>query len=123
MKVKTMNTPNESLMPTEYRYFVVEYYAKPKNPNKTHIKDYMNDEENKSYDEIVSFAKRIKPAIMTKASLILDLHECKVVKCRAIYEADSFPKLLKFYIENHPEEFAHYAPHLIPRQLEKVASV
>lgn len=99
-------------MPRVKDIFLVATYLKaPKDPKKSAVKGYINNDENISYGEKVTVTRGLKDRDLT-AGIILNLTQKTVHKCRfggnndwetlAAYYAKGYPQYLKL-LEPTPE--------------------
>ena len=85
-------------------YLIVFYLKQPKDPRKTHLSGYMNQDGNFSYTENLTVSTKIKPRDLEQASIILNLAERKTVVNRLNPDA-TFDQTMAYYL-------THYANYL-----------
>ena len=96
-------------------FLVAKYLKAPKNPKRTMVKGYMNDDENISYAESVTVTRGLKDKDLT-AAIILNLTQKTVHKCR-FDDANDWEKLAAYYAKGYPQ----YLKLLEPEQPEAEA--
>jgi hypothetical protein len=87
-------------MKTKSIYLVAHYFAKPKNPAKTHIPGYMKDPENVRYDEQVHISTKLRPKDVTGAKIIMNLSE-KRVQTNVFNGKKDFDELFKYFFTGY----------------------
>lgn len=81
-------------------FLVASYSKKPRDPKKTAVKGYINDDKNISYAENVTVTRGLKDKDLT-AAIILNLTQKTVHKCR-FDDANDWEKLASYYAKNYP---------------------
>ena len=81
-------------------YLVANYTAKPKNPEKTHIRGYMKDPANVRYDEQVHISTRLRPKDLTSAKIIMNLSD-KIVQVNNFNHNKNFNELFKYFFKGY----------------------
>lgn len=87
-------------MKTKSIYLVAHYFAKPKNPSKTHIPGYMKDPENVRYDEQVHISTKLRPKDITGAKIIMNLSQ-KQVQTNVFNGKKDFDELFKYFFTGY----------------------
>lgn len=87
-------------MKTKSIYLVAHYFAKPKNPAKTHIPGYMKNPENVRYDEQVHISTKLRPKDVTGAKIIMDLSK-KHVQTNVFNGKKDFDELFKYFFTGY----------------------
>lgn len=85
-------------------YLIAFYYKKPKQPNKSIVKGYINNKENFNYEEKVAFSKKLKNSDISNASVILDLFNQKLIQ-NNINPSATFSDTLSYYYSNYSDHF------------------
>lgn len=82
-------------------YLIAYYTMKPRHQRvQTHIKGWMQDKENISYDERIAISKRLKDKDISMAGVILDMAQKKVI--RNNYRPNSnFDDMFEYYYKNY----------------------
>lgn len=80
----------------KHRYIIAKYLAKPREPNKTHIKGYMTDPANIRYDEVVGFTVGLKKKDYDN-NIILDIDGQKVIK-NTMNENNDWSQLMNYFM-------------------------
>jgi hypothetical protein len=89
------------------RYLFARYIQRPRDKTKTHIKGYMLDEKNTQFDEVISFATRVKTKDLTMSRVILNLDKQLVVK-NSINEEATFEQLYGYFAQNYQKQILDY---------------
>lgn len=74
----------------------------PRDPSKTHMKDFGKNEENYAYNEEVHVTLGLKDKDLMRASVILNISKQSVVKCSMNPDA-SFLDLYMYFKKNYPQ--------------------
>lgn len=83
-------------------HLLAYYVAKPRNPKMTHIKGYMTNPDNITYDERIEFTKGLNPKEQSYAKVVLNLNQKKVIKNS--WNTDrSFDEYFKYFLEAYPQ--------------------
>ena len=83
-------------------HLLAYYVAKPRNPKMTHIKGYMTNPDNITYDERIKFTKGLNPKEQSYAKVVLNLNQKKVIKNS--WNTDrSFDEYFKYFLEAYPQ--------------------
>lgn len=82
-------------------YLVAFYSKKPKDPKKSAIPGYINNDENISYAENVTVTRGLKDRDLT-AAIILNLTQKTVHKSR-FTDANDWEKLAAYYAKGYPQ--------------------
>lgn len=83
-------------------HLLAYYVAKPRNPRMTHIKGYMTNPDNITYDERIEFTKGLNPKEQSYAKVVLNLNQKKVIKNS--WNTDrSFDEYFKYFLEAYPQ--------------------
>ena len=99
-------------------FLIARYVQKPKDPNMTHVKGYMQDPGNIQWDEEVQVANKVRDKDMTQAQIILNLVEGKVVR-NSLNSTVEFTPLFKYFYKGY-EQYIHNAVKAINPNLELV---
>jgi len=78
------------------------YVRVPKDPKKTHMKDFGKDESNFAYNEEVHVTLGLKDKDLLRANVIINVNQKKVIKCSLNPDAD-FLDLYSYYKKNYPQ--------------------
>lgn len=89
-------------------YAIVTYHRIPRDPTKTHDKEYVKDPGNWQYDEKLIIANKIKNNDITSAGVILNLTDGVMIKNR-ITPDKGYDELLEYYRSNYPKFFEDLA--------------
>lgn len=100
-------------------YLIASYIMRPKNPKRTHEKDYMSDAGNFQYDEQVIIAKKIKPYDKQYAKIILDLGNRKVER-NGFRSENNFEDLMNYFFKGYEKYIANVLIHLDPEYLKEL---
>jgi hypothetical protein len=100
-------------------YLIANYTIKPKNPKRTHEKEYMSNANNFQYDEQVVIAKKIKPKDEQYAKIILDLVD-KKVKRNGFRSENNFEDLMNYFFKGYEQYIATVLVHLDPDYLKEL---
>ena len=90
----------------KHRYVFAKYYAKPRDPSKTHIKGYMSDPNNVRYDESVGFSVGLKTKDYDN-NIILDIDGQKVVK-NSMNENGDWTQLMGYFLKNYEKQLINF---------------
>lgn len=85
-------------------FLIARYLQTPADKRKTHIKGYITEQGNVSYNENVIFADKLRDRDIT-AEVIINLSKQVVVKCRFQDERLSFERLREYYQKQYPDQF------------------
>ena len=84
-------------------FLVAKYVTAPKNPKRTHIKGYMKDDDNISFNEQVVVTRGLKDRDLT-AAIILNVTQQTVQKCRyELGEVNDWETLASYYSKGYPQ--------------------
>jgi hypothetical protein len=90
----------------KHRYIFAKYFAKPRDPHKTHIKGYMADPNNVRYDESVGFSVGLKKKDWDN-NIIIDIDGQKVVK-NSINENGDWTQLMGYFLKNYEKQLLNF---------------
>lgn len=90
----------------KHRYIFAKYYAKPREPNKTHIKGYMSDPNNVRYDEAVGFSVGLKKKDYDN-NIILDIDGQKVIK-NTMNENSNWAQLMDYFLSAYEKQLLDF---------------
>ena len=93
-------------MKKKHRYVFATYYAKPKDPSKSHIKGYMTNPDNVRYDEAVGFSVGLKTRDYNN-NIIIDIDGQKVVK-NTMNENSDWAQLMDYFLRNYEKELLKF---------------
>ncbi len=99
-------------------FLIAKYTQRPKNPNMTHLKGYMQDSGNWQWDEQVQVANKVRTKDITDAQVILNLVDGEVVR-NGLSNNRDFPALFKHFYKDY-EQYIHDAVKSINPNLELV---
>jgi hypothetical protein len=80
-------------------FLIAKYTQRPKNPNMTHLKGYMQDSNNWQWDEQVQVANKVRTKDITNAQVILNLVDGEVVR-NGLSNNRDFPALFKHFYKD-----------------------
>lgn len=86
-------------------YLVANYFAKPKNPKKTHVKGYMANPENVAWDESVIVTAGLKTKDLLSSRVVLNISEQKVEK-NSFGTEKSFFELFEYFYNSSPKDIS-----------------
>ena len=101
-------------------FLIAKYTQRPKNPNMTHLKGYMQDSNNWQWDEQVQVANKVRTKDITNAQVILNLVDGEVVR-NGLSNNRDFPALFKLFYKDY-EQYIHDAVKAINPNLELVVA-
>lgn len=90
----------------KHRYVFATYYAKPKDPSKTHIKGYMANPDNVRYDEAVGFSVGLKKRDYDN-NIIIDIDGQKVLK-NTMNENSDWSQLMDYFLKNYEDQLLRF---------------
>lgn len=90
----------------KHRYLFAKYLAKPRDPNKTHIKGYMSDPKNVRYDEVVGFSVGLKNRDQDN-QIIIDIDGQKVIKNSMNDNAD-WSQLMDYFLKAYEKQLLDF---------------
>lgn len=90
----------------KHRYIFAKYLAKPREPNKTHIKGYMTDPNNVRYDEVVGFSVGLKKRD-EENQIILDIDGQKVVK-NSMNDNSDWSQLMNYFMNAYEKQLLSF---------------
>ena len=100
-------------------YLIASYIMRPKNPKRTHEKEYMSDAGNFQYDEQVTIAKKINNHDKQYAKIILDLGNRKVER-NGFRSENNFEDLMNYFFKGYEKYIANVLVHLDPEYLKEL---
>lgn len=90
----------------KHRYIIAKYLAKPRDPNKTHIKGYMSNKDNVRYDEIVGFTVGLKKRDYDN-NIIVDIDGQKIIK-NSINEDADWAQIMNYFMTNYEKQLLSF---------------
>lgn len=93
-------------MKKKHRYVFAKYFAKPRDPNKTHIKGYMTDPNNVRYDEVVGFSVGLKTKDQDN-NIIIDIDGQKVIK-NSMNDNQDWTQLMNYFMSNYERQLMDF---------------
>lgn len=90
----------------KHRYVFATYFAKPRDPTKTHIKGYMADPNNVRYDESVGFSVGLKKRDYNN-NIILDIDGQKVIK-NSMNNSDDWTHMMDYFLRNYEKQLMDF---------------
>lgn len=97
---------------TKNLYLVAFYYAKPRPGIQTHVKGWMNNQDNIQYDERVEITRGLKKDALS-AKIILNL-KTKTVERNGWNDTPTFDELFKYFFKGYHQYITSVMAQLDP---------
>ena len=101
-------------------YLIATYFAKPRDPRKTHLKGYMKDPANIRWDEALTMTRGLKTRDSTNGGIILDITKRKLVKDSRTTGKD-YDQLIRYFFMNYDRQLVPVLAQVDPDLLQTIA--
>lgn len=96
-------------------FVVVTYFKKPRNPNYTFKKGYLDNPDNFFWAESVNITRGLKTKDRDKSELILNLNKQLVLR-NSKGNGESFEELLYYFQKNYPDDINTILAYIYPEE-------
>lgn len=104
-------------MKNEDFYILAKYFRKPKNPNRTFQKDYMNNPDNFYFEETVNITRGLKTKDRELSELIININQQEVVR-NSKGNGETFEELLYYFQKNYPDDINPILAYIYPEEMK-----
>lgn len=98
-------------------YILAKYFRKPKNPNRTFQKDYMNNPDNFYFEETVNITRGLKTKDRERSELIININRQEVVR-NSKGNGETFEELLYYFQKNYPDDINPILAYIYPEEIK-----
>lgn len=90
----------------KHRYIFAKYFARPRDPTKTHIKGYMTNPTNVRYDEVVGFSVGLKNKDYDN-QIIIDIDGQTVIK-NSMNDNNDWSQLMNYFMGAYEKQLLDF---------------